>query len=122
MGDLARSATYSGGYGPDHPTVVALWQAVNEFTEEEQRELLRFVTACPNTPLLGFGQLTPPFCVHRAGMTGGSRGSEADADTARLPTAATCMNLLKLPPYDSLEALREKLTYAIEAGCGFELS
>ena len=82
--DLARSATYSGGYAPDHPTVVALWQAVNEFTEEEQRELLRFVTACPNTPLLGFGQLTPPFCVHRAGMMGGSRGSEEDADTARL--------------------------------------
>ena len=122
VGDLARSATYSGGYAPDHPTVVALWQAVNEFTEEEQRELLRFVTACPNTPLLGFGQLTPPFCVHRAGMTGGSRGSEADADTARLPTAATCMNLLKLPPYRTKEQVRKKLLYAIKSGSGFDLS
>ena len=37
-------------------------------------------------------------------------------------TAATCMNLLKLPPYESLAMLREKLTYAIEAGAGFELS
>ena len=122
VGDLARSAAYSGGYGPDHPTVVALWQAVNEFTEEEQRDLLRFVTACPNTPLLGFGQLTPPFCVHRAGMTGGSHGSEADADTARLPTAATCMNLLKLPPYRTKEQVRKKLLYAIKSGSGFDLS
>ena len=33
-----------------------------------------------------------------------------------------CMNLLKLPPYGSLEALRDKFTYAIEAGAGFELT
>jgi ubiquitin-protein ligase E3 C len=32
------------------------------------------------------------------------------------------MNLLKLPPYDSIEVLRERLLYAIEAGAGFELS
>jgi len=32
------------------------------------------------------------------------------------------MNLLKLPPYDSAELLRDKLLYAIEAGAGFELS
>ena len=29
---------------------------------------------------------------------------------------------VKLPPYDSYETLRDKLKYAIEAGCGFELS
>jgi len=32
------------------------------------------------------------------------------------------MNLLKLPPYDSIDVLRERLRYAIEAGAGFELS
>ena len=46
----------------------------------------------------------------------------ATDEEGRLPTAATCMNLLKLPPYESLDVLRERLTYAIEAGCGFELS
>jgi ubiquitin-protein ligase E3 C len=84
--DLMNHTAYSGGYDSNHPTIAALWQAVREFTEEEQRDLLRFVTACPNTPLLGFGQLAPPFCVHRSGMVGGSSSSEADADTARLPT------------------------------------
>ena len=122
VADLAQSAVYSGGYTADHPTVVALWEAVEEFTEEEQRALLRFVTACPNTPLLGFSQLTPAFCVHRAGMSGGSNASEDTADLTRLPTAATCMNLLKLPPYKTKEAVREKLLYAITSGSGFDLS
>jgi len=40
----------------------------------------------------------------------------------RLPSAATCMNLLKLPKYDSEEMLKEKLLYAIRSNSGFELS
>jgi hypothetical protein len=40
----------------------------------------------------------------------------------RLPSAATCMNLLKLPQYDSIETLKEKLLYAIRSNSGFELS
>lgn len=55
--------------------------------------------------------LYPSFCVHYA-------GNEAD----RLPTASTCMNLLKLPEFNDEETLRQKLLYAIESGAGFELS
>eukprot|EP00798_Chlamydomonas_sp_ICE-L_P015877 gene15877-22007_t len=40
----------------------------------------------------------------------------------RLPTAATCMNLLKLPPYPTVELMRRKLLMAIHAGAGFDLS
>ena len=56
-------------------------------------------------------RLQPPFCIHRA-----------TAEEGRLPTSATCMNLLKLPPYESVGAMRERLAYAIDAGAGFELS
>ena len=45
-------------------------------------------------------------------------GNEPD----RLPTASTCMNLLKLPEFNDEETLRQKLLYAIESGAGFELS
>ena len=55
--------------------------------------------------------LYPAFCIHHA-------GKEAD----RLPTASTCMNLLKLPEFADERTLRTKLLYAIEAGSGFELS
>lgn len=58
-----------------------------------------------------FQDLFPAFCVHFG-------GNEED----RLPTASTCMNLLKLPEFHDKETLRTKLTYAIESGAGFELS
>lgn len=61
--------------------------------------------------LMGAG-LVPPTGVTATGA----------AIITGLPTAATCMNLLKLPPYESFDILKERLTYAIEAGCGFELS
>ena len=43
-------------------------------------------------------------------------------DTARLPTASTCHNMLKLPTYRRTGTLRDKLLYAIHANAGFELS
>ena len=43
-------------------------------------------------------------------------------ESPRLPSAATCMNLLKLPKYDSEQMLKEKLLYAIRSNSGFELS
>ena len=120
--DLAASTVYSGGYSAEHPTIQTLWRVLETFSREDQRLFLRFVTACPNTPLLGFSQLAPSFCVHRAGMELGSEAPEASADTTRLPTAATCMNMLKLPPYASEETARAKLLLAIRSESGFDLS
>jgi ubiquitin-protein ligase E3 C len=58
-------------------------------------------------------------------MVCGCRAAPDDASEEtldRLPTSATCMNLLKLPPYKSKEIIHEKLLYAITAGAGFDLS
>lgn len=57
-----------------------------------------------------YQDLDPPFQIQNAG------------DTDRLPSASTCMNLLKLPAFNSREQLKEKLLYAIQSGSGFELS
>lgn len=54
-----------------------------------------FVTSCSRQPLLGFGHLKPPLCVQKVPL----RDGEGD----RLPSSATCMNLLKLPAYTSYE-------------------
>ncbi|KAG7671007.1 hypothetical protein KSW81_004434 [Nannochloris sp. 'desiccata'] len=110
--DLQRHVIYAGGYSADHPVVHGLWQALEAFTPRQQADFLKFVTSCPRPPLLGFAYLEPPLCIQMA------VGDEA---TNRLPTAATCMNLLKLPPYPA-QQLKEKLLYAIESGAGFELS
>jgi len=50
------------------------------------------------------------------------RRRSAPSSTARLPTASTCFNLLKLPCYKKKTVLRDKLRYAIKSGAGFELS
>jgi ubiquitin-protein ligase E3 C len=86
------------------------------FTPGEQREFLKFVTSCSRAPLLGFAVLEPRLCIQMAG------GVLTDGASERLPTSATCMNLLKLPPYTDPRLMRDKLLYAIKAGAGFELS
>ncbi|XP_020696758.1 E3 ubiquitin-protein ligase UPL6-like [Dendrobium catenatum] len=78
---------------------------------------MRFVTGCSRGPLLGFRYLEPKFCIQRAAPL-----HAAEEDLDRLPTSATCMNLLKLPPYKSIEQMRNKLIYAINADAGFDLS
>ncbi|OIT28978.1 e3 ubiquitin-protein ligase upl6 [Nicotiana attenuata] len=92
------------------------WEVVKSFSLENQRKFLKFVTGCSRGPLLGFRYLEPLFCIQRAGGT----ASEEALD--RLPTSATCMNLLKLPPYRSKEQMEQKLLYAINADAGFDLS
>ena len=121
VGDLAAHAAYSGGYSADHPTVVALWEVVQGMSSGEQSAFLKFVTACSRPPLLGFRHLQPQFTVHRAGVPTSDAPDEA-ADIERLPTAATCLALLKLPPYRSVAELRSKLVMAITSHAGFDLS
>eukprot|EP00873_Tetraselmis_striata_P002147 jgi/Tetstr1/422411/TSEL_013249.t1 len=85
--------------------------------ENQQEAFLRFCDSVQaGTPLLGFKYLEPQLCVQLAGSM------LDDSSAERLPTASTCMNLLKLPPYKTREAMREKLLYAIMSGAGFDLS
>ena len=55
-------------------------------------------------------ELYPQFCIHFGGKED------------RLPSASTCMNILKLPQYKDIDTLKARLVYAIESEAGFELS
>ncbi|XP_077124693.1 ubiquitin-protein ligase E3C isoform X2 [Ranitomeya variabilis] len=111
LDDLKCFTNYSGGYSADHQVIKIFWRVVENFTDEEKRKLLKFVTSCSRPPLLGFKELYPAFCIHNGGL-----------DLERLPTASTCMNLLKLPEFYDENLMRSKLLYAIECAAGFELS
>ncbi|XP_037945574.1 ubiquitin-protein ligase E3C [Teleopsis dalmanni] len=108
--DLKKHCKYGGEYSSEHPSIVVFWSVLEKFNDLQRRQLLKFVTSCSRPPLLGFRDLDPPFFIQNAG------------DMERLPTASTCTNLLKLPPFTTEEQMREKLLYAIQAGVGFELS
>ncbi|KAA0195333.1 hypothetical protein HAZT_HAZT002927 [Hyalella azteca] len=110
INDLKKNTKYSGDYTAKHKTIRLFWQVVEQFDEQHRRLLLKFVTSCSRPPLLGFKDLHPPFCIQPSGSD------------QRLPSAATCMNLLKLPEYRDPITLKEKLLYSITSNAGFELS
>ncbi|GME98977.1 unnamed protein product [[Candida] boidinii] len=109
--DLKKN-TVLGGYSVNDQTVKYLFDILeNEFTDEEKCKFIKFVTAAPKAPLFGFKELNPKFGIRNAG-----------ANRDRLPTASTCINLLKLPDYCDKQLLKQKLLYSINSESGFDLS
>jgi ubiquitin-protein ligase E3 C len=113
--DLRRNTECSGIFQPgttgEHPTIEKFWEVMNEFSDTERRAVLKFVTSTPRAPLLGFKTLIPRFTIRDSG-----------SDEMRLPSASTCVNLLKLPMYRSKQVLKDKLLQAANSGAGFDLS
>lgn len=109
--DLRMHTQYGGLFNDHEPTIEMFWRVVNTFNQDQRRALLRFATSCSRPPLLGFKELVPNFAIRDAG-----------SDENRLPTASTCVNLLKLPRYTNERTLREKLLQAIQSNAGFDLS
>lgn len=106
-----KKHTVLAGYEEDDSTIGFFWEVLEEMSEDDKQKFIKFVTSVPKAPLLGFSSLNPLFAIRFAGT-----------DTQRLPTASTCINLLKLPRYRTKEELRRKLEDAIRADAGFELS
>jgi len=80
-----------------------LWAVVEAMSDEERRRLLQFVTGSDRVPVGGLRLV-----VARAG-----------GDSAQLPTAQTCFNVLLLPDYASRDKLRERLLTALRFCHGF---
>lgn len=109
LDDMQRH-TVLHGYEAASPTMVSFWSVLRSLPADDVRNLLRFITSCPRPPLLGFAYLKP------------NLGIQIVTDTTRLPSASTCMNLLKLPAYEDEATLRDRLAIAIRSNMGFGLS
>lgn len=101
-----------GGFLPNDKTVRDLYDILKEFDNDSRAKFLKFVTSCPKEPLLGFKELNPKFGIRNAGRS----------DLIRLPTASTCVNLLKIPDYQDKKILKTKLIQSINSKSGFDLS
>ncbi|KAL3311229.1 Ubiquitin-protein ligase E3C [Cichlidogyrus casuarinus] len=101
---------FVSGTKAESETVQAFWRVLNNFSENEKRALLRFVTGCSRPPMFGFRHLVPAFSL------------QLDPDPERLPTSSTCSNLLTIPDGVDEETLRQKLVYVISSAAGFEYS
>jgi ubiquitin-protein ligase E3 C len=109
--DDLRQNCHVTGYTAESKTIEMFWRfAESDMTASDRVALLNFVTSSPRAPLMGFRALKPQFGIQRV------------PDPNRLPTASTCVNLLKLPDYQDYNTLKEKLLLAIRAKSGFDFS
>ncbi|KAG0307017.1 hypothetical protein BGZ98_001257 [Dissophora globulifera] len=61
--DLRAHTEYQNGYFDHHPVIRNLWAVLEDFSSEEKRAFLKFVTSCSKPPLGGFKHLYPPFAI-----------------------------------------------------------
>jgi ubiquitin-protein ligase E3 C len=72
---------------------------------------LKFVTNCRRPPVFGFANLNPKFMIQKL--------QKGEGIETRLPIAAVCFNVIKLPVYDTPAILKQKLLQAINSGSGY---
>lgn len=108
--DLMNHTKYVDCFSFDK-VVKDFWKVMESFNNEERKMVLKFVTSCQRSPLMGFKNLHPPFTISKQTI---------DRDDEKLPTAQTCMNILRVPTYSGWKVMREKFLIAIKSGAGFE--
>ncbi|TKS74069.1 NEDD4-like E3 ubiquitin-protein ligase WWP2 [Collichthys lucidus] len=111
LADWQKNTIYRH-YTKNSKQIQWFWQLVKEMDTEKRIRLLQFVTGTCRLPVGGFAELIgsngcQKFCIDKVGKE------------TWLPRSHTCFNRLDLPPYRSLEQLREKLMFAIEETEGF---
>nr|XP_056718396.1 NEDD4-like E3 ubiquitin-protein ligase WWP2 [Euleptes europaea] len=111
LSDWQKNTIYRH-YTKNSKQVQWFWQVVKEMDNEKRIRLLQFVTGTCRLPVGGFAELIgsngpQKFCIDKVGKE------------TWLPRSHTCFNRLDLPPYKSIEQLKEKLLYAIEETEGF---
>lgn len=99
------------------PLVVWFWDIVKSYDEDRRARLLQFVTGSPRVPIQGFKALQGVnselrlFTIHMI----------RNGNTDNLPKSHTCFNRIDLPPYETYDKLRDKLTQAIDETMGFAM-
>lgn len=103
---LKTATRYEDGYSITHNTIVDFWDIVENYSQEDKKRLLEFVTASERVPVTGFENMN--FVVVRM-----------CSDTDMLPTSSTCFGKLLLPEYRTKEKMKGKLALAIQNSKGF---
>ncbi|XP_018648391.1 putative ubiquitin protein ligase E3a, partial [Schistosoma mansoni] len=93
---LTQSCCCDHGYTPQSRAIRLLFEIMSEFTPEQRRLFVQFVTGSPRLPVGGFRALKPPLKIVMKRET----GENVDH---HLPSVMTCQNYLKLPDYSSKE-------------------
>ena len=102
---LKQQTEYQSPYTADHPVVRMFWEMMEGFTHLERSAFIKFVWSRDRLPLRG-EDFTSRFKITALSVRGPANGS--------FPKAHTCFFTVDLPQYTTLEAMTEKVRYAIE--------
>ena len=105
--ELKRVCKYEE-YNENDETIIYFWEVLLNFSEDEKKRFLSFVTGCDRAPIDGLGSL--PITISNGG-----------SDVEQLPSAHTCFNNLILPNYKNKEKLKKNMLNAINYSEGFGL-
>lgn len=89
---LKKSARYESMLNENSPRVKIMWEALEKFNNDDRSRFLRFITGRRRLPCTVF--------------------IDSAEGSSKLPTSATCSNVLYLPKYDSVEEAVDRLKYA----------
>uniref|UniRef100_A0A1B6CDK3 E3 ubiquitin-protein ligase n=1 Tax=Clastoptera arizonana TaxID=38151 RepID=A0A1B6CDK3_9HEMI len=98
------------GYTSESKAVKYLFQVLSNYTSQEQRDFVQFVTGSPRLPVGGFKSLSPPLTVVYKTLEPNMNPDDF------LPSVMTCVNYLKLPDYSTEQVMRSKLSQAAKEG------
>ncbi|CAO1401704.1 unnamed protein product [Diamesa hyperborea] len=114
---LADCCRADHGFTQDSAAIQHFYEILSNYTREEQRLFLQFVTGTPRLPTGGFKSLTPPLTIVRKKVDGNQNPDDY------LPSVMTCVNYLKIPEYTTREVMKAKMRMAASEGSmSFDLS
>ena len=89
---LKKSARYDSMLNENSPRVKVMWEALEKFNNDDRSRFLRFITGRRRLPCTIF--------------------IDSAEGSSKLPTSATCSNVLYLPKYDNVDEAVDRLKYA----------
>lgn len=114
---IQKAIKANHGYSQDCAAVGNLVAIMLNFSLEERRHFLQFLTGSCRLPIGGFQSIKPEFTVVEKHPEPGQSSDDY------LPSVMTCANFLKLPNYSLRDIMRSRIFRAIQEGAGsFHLS
>ncbi|GAM27040.1 hypothetical protein SAMD00019534_102150 [Acytostelium subglobosum LB1] len=114
---LMESTKCDHGYTNSSIAVQNFFKIMSEFSTEERKQFLLFITGSPHLPIQGFKGLNPRLTIVKKHLN-----TLAAADDSLL-SVMSCTNYIKLPDYSSRDIMKSKLLYAMKEGqSSFHLS
>ncbi|XP_062992156.1 uncharacterized protein LOC134405027 [Elgaria multicarinata webbii] len=102
-----KNTKYGEMYSATHHSIKMFWKVFHELTLADKKGFLLFVTGSDRVPAMGMDALK--LVIH----------SHTLLTEDHIPEAQICYHILFLPPYSTIEKLKEKLLQAIENNQGF---